>query len=225
MLKTSEEVEQAVEKRRTTAFTSIMTASQDEMSSWPFNVHKSLQYLENGLSRGLARVGYVALLENAVQINLQITCLALRLAATKHHRTAPTIAEVFSVLTSVVMACLKFNEGLFMLRFSMTVRTEIEFAAEVMVLESPEDITLSSRSCSNYFSVAYDSMPEKTQRLYRSVMLHTWIIRLVMLLLGVFTLYAVAKFVAVFRCPYAVWNISGCVDLGPVLAAVQGAEE
>jgi len=177
-----------------------------------FNAHDSLKYLHNSLQRGFARVGLVALLENALQVNLQITVLALRLAAVGHgykgdpeDRPAPTAAEISSVTLSVIMAILKVNEAFFLLRFSACVRKAICEQHD----EEPGSIF-----CFN----GPPSLQEESKGIYRQIMFLTWLIRLIGVMLVATTGYALAKYYAVFHCEYSVWNISGCVDLGPMLA-------
>ena len=68
-------------------------------------------------------------------------------------------------------------------------------------------------------SAAFESHPSFNpgDSVYRSFLRYACCVRVgcVVLVLGL--IYAIARIVAAHACPYGVWNITGCVDLGGVV--------
>lgn len=159
-------------------------------------INASLTYVKAGMARGISRVGLVALLENGMQTNLQVSALAIKRAVLGASNNRSFIVfDVGSIILSTVVAMLKLNESRIILDFANRVHQRVE-------------------------STEHERRDEERQAINWVV----WNIRLMRYvfwpLLIFFVAYAICKFVAVFVCEYSVWNISGCVDLSDELKLI-----
>jgi hypothetical protein len=186
-----------------------------------FDAHKSLIYLQNAMIRGLARVGLVAMVENGLQLNMQVTVLALKRASLRGHAVPQlTFAEISSVVLSLITAILKLNESRFILEFSHDVHVALDkhgqsLRASVSGVDYfPSDQSLPSADQRHGYAPArFEWMREDTLQLYRRVMRRWYLLVVCTVFMCGFVVYAVVKFCFVFICPYSLWNITGCVDL------------
>lgn len=158
------------------------------------NPTRSLIFLRNELLRGVVRIGLVALLENAVQLNIQTTLFAMNRAVFggKYWQTQTLASILLSLMTSgsKVMGfwqCWKFYRSVF---------RRIE-----LLKEESEDVWTGPSAPDLY----------RHEELFaRRYMILLWGMVVVFFLL---CSYACCKLVAAFVCKESVWNLSGCVDL------------
>jgi hypothetical protein len=166
-----------------------------------------LRFNRNSIQRGFARISLVALLENAVQSNIQVTVLAMfkYLSVSTDFIPAAEIKQmeiqtVFSVSVSVYMAIVMMFEMSGLLSFCYWTYTEGS-----AVLKDDE------------FDYLKNTDQEKYKRItssLRDVKLSSLAMIGILAMLTGFNMYAVIKMIAAFRCKDSLWNITGCVDMG-----------
>lgn len=159
------------------------------------DVDQALDYVRNCLVQGTVLLGSIALTENAFQINLQVSVFAMKRALSKdslwqYH----WMTKLASLCLCLVMSLEKIKVGIDLLRSSNDVCRRVTAAIRSgKTARSEKEIR--------------DSKAMKLVDRYFGVMV------LILCILVLATLYAVAKFVAVFLCDDSVWNVTGCVNI------------
>jgi len=157
------------------------------------NPTRSLIFLRNELLRGVVRIGLVALLENAVQLNIQTTLFSMNRAVFegKYWQTQTLASILLSLMTSGSKVlgfwqCWKFYRS-------------VNRRIHELMEETEDDLVVGSPSLHQHeFDLA------------RKYMVLLWVMIVVFFLL---CSYACCKVVAAFVCKESVWNLTGCVDL------------
>eukprot|EP00930_Biecheleria_cincta_P048013 TRINITY_DN33395_c0_g1_i1.p1 TRINITY_DN33395_c0_g1~~TRINITY_DN33395_c0_g1_i1.p1 ORF type:complete len:423 (+),score=64.61 TRINITY_DN33395_c0_g1_i1:3-1271(+) len=159
------------------------------------NLHRSLSFVRNTLVQGVVTIGLVALLENAFQINLQVSVFAMKRAVLKDDlwqwHWAP---QLFSISLSFIVSLEKIKAGIELLWFWRSTTNRILEATRDGQTHSTEDEFLSDKR-------------------WRKTNWHMKRLVVLLLLLILATSYALVKFIKVFQCKDSLWNLSGCVDL------------
>jgi len=173
-------------------------ARAKEQYKWrrELNPTRSLIFLRNELLRNVVRIGLVALLENAVQLNIQTTLFSMNRAVFggKYWQTQTLASIVLSLLTSGSKVigfwqCWRFYRSVF--------RRIGELQEEF------EDDWIAPNARGLY---------DHEYHLARKYMALLWGMIVVFFLLCA---YACCKLIAAFVCKDSVWNLTGCVDLPP----------
>jgi hypothetical protein len=173
-------------------------------------ISRVLSFTHNALNRSLSRIGLVTLMENAYQINLQVSILGLFLfildneeefganAAALHRMQWQTKA---SIALSVFQACIRLGEVKQILSFGFWTIAKVHSARD--------DIT--------YHQLGNGDGTIVTPRTSSDI---SWVKAKVVLII-VFTLafisitgYAVCKvYFVLWVCEDRLWNLTGCVEL------------
>merc|ERR1712050_326231 len=132
------------------------------------------------------------ILENCLQINLQITLLAMQRCVMTVWPTQSTMqAQAWlSIGLSIVTSSLKLLEA----------KAFFSFAATITDM-----------------SESYMTADDKAalRRFNRNVA----VVRVACVVLALSLVYGVCKILAAFLCEHSMWNITGCVDMGDLLAS------
>eukprot|EP00929_Paragymnodinium_shiwhaense_P107795 TRINITY_DN74152_c0_g1_i1.p1 TRINITY_DN74152_c0_g1~~TRINITY_DN74152_c0_g1_i1.p1 ORF type:complete len:552 (+),score=77.56 TRINITY_DN74152_c0_g1_i1:17-1672(+) len=154
-------------------------------------VHRPLAILEGELERAQHRFFLAGVLENAISINLQISLLAMRMAVhyqVDYKNLLNILLSLFSCLSRVA-SC----------RQTVTFSNDLQVLFECVLEQCMDsDDSQERRDVENRLA--------KIRR-------DTRIIAAIGLCFLLCTIYAVAKLVHVYTCPYSTWNLTGCVDL------------
>jgi hypothetical protein len=193
---------------------------------------RMLRFNRNALSRAFARVGLVTLAENTYQVTLQVSMLALFEYMKKGAPAESSFADMFyyvthddgtgksallnlqfqtlcSIALSIFMAGIRFFEVFFVFYFSWLTHKRVSSVIE--------DKKNSPRAASDE-AVGEQPMTNEgiaeLQRSLKDVRISVLGLLVLMIIYVVFTAWALAKLVYVYRCKDSLWNVSGCVELG-----------
>lgn len=167
--------------------------------------------LRGELERGLVKYGLNALLENALQANLQISIFAMSRASLGQHKHMQW-QQLFSIAIGIILGLVRASLVFELVRFYRQVTDEKTKASDQTYQELASDDEAgkepSFRMRHRGSLLTWGS--DKEEILCRRLM----IIVLVMwsMFIGLMS-YAVAKLIMCFICDDSVWNVTGCVDL------------
>lgn len=179
---------------------------------------KMFVYLKNSLVRCAHRLVGIGLLEMCFQMHVQLSMYAVARAKAKlYDRNASWDFWLFFSLhymvgSNFVMAVFRMNDAM----------KHIFFAFEVMQGECPAE-RFEAKDLGKMGTDKEKEIHEKKLKEYQGDKAKSYAWRTVlvtcMILYFIGFVLAVLKFLAAFYCEYSVWNLSGCVDLGPLLAS------
>lgn len=152
---------------------------------------KPLGILQGELERGKVRFLLVAVAENAIQINLQITLLAIRTALESRLHWK----MLLSVVTSIIVCTIRVFTCRDLISFSGVVQKKVKRLKESLKTEDAQHITeqlMAIKADTKGFIV-------------------------IALLYAALLIYASVQLGMTYVCENAVWNIGGCVDLSELL--------
>eukprot|EP00931_Biecheleriopsis_adriatica_P056606 TRINITY_DN33545_c0_g1_i1.p1 TRINITY_DN33545_c0_g1~~TRINITY_DN33545_c0_g1_i1.p1 ORF type:complete len:483 (+),score=68.59 TRINITY_DN33545_c0_g1_i1:36-1451(+) len=164
------------------------------------DVETALSYVQAFLVHGSLVLGSVALLENSVQVNLQVSVLAMKAAVAKGKiwQDRQWIPAMVSICLSLALSLEKIKVGWDLIRSkNHTWKKILDAIAEKRLMQTEEYI---------------GSLPA-----WRKIERHCYLLIAIEMCLILSLSYALAKLFMMFRCEDAVWNITGCADLSHVL--------
>jgi hypothetical protein len=181
-----------------------------------FDPMRSLALLRGELRRGLVRFGFVAVCENSVQVNLQITLLALSRSV---HRWSNFEKRAFmSITVCLVLSVLRLVSVMGLLRFAAEVLKAIAKFEE----QEGNNIDLEAEGMAGSLSV--QTTPSSSWHLHQPgwtlesekklVGRYVMCIKLFAAGFTVLLVYAMVKLAAAYICEDSLFNVlGGCVHL------------
>lgn len=167
---------------------------------------RSLSGVRGELERGVVRYGLQAVLENAIQANLQVTLFAIHRAVMNEKKIQ--VQALTSILITLLQASMRFIIVHELFTFSAHVQLKVAEAKKVIEASNAET------SCHIHdLQRAGFRTQWGLEHELRAVKRYTILMKLICFLFVLAICYAIAKLVAAFVCKESVWNISGCVDL------------
>lgn len=165
---------------------------------------RSLNLVRGELRRGLVRFGFVAVFENAVQMNFQVTLLALsrRLHKASNFEKRAFVSIVFCLICSIIRVVHLMD----LLRFSREVQKAVTEYEEIK--DSQDDL---DHSPSVFRADVEGWTVSRELKLIQRYVICIWVIAGIFL--GLLA-YALVKLAAAYICEESVWNlIGGCVSV------------
>lgn len=207
---------------------------EDDLRGTNKNYGRILSILRGELDRGVMKYAFNALLESSLQVNLQITLYALSRASqgvTKVFQYQQILSIVIGLTLSLTRASLVHELIAFRRQVlgRQDVRPDQRIGGGVAGTESVDaepilgneiienPIAVGSTSIVPFEEAKSDGSGGWTveDEIY-ACNVRTWSIVIMSTLYFLLMLYAVVKLFMAFWCKDAVWNITGCVDLGPL---------
>jgi hypothetical protein len=171
--------------------------------------------IHNALNRSLGRIGLVTLLENAYQINLQVSILGLftfiQENGSEHERDIHIVAKLqiqtkISILLGIIQACARVGEVGMILNFCWWTIGRFQDARKTP--STPQ----TGRTSTSSDSSSHEETPICCEIFW--VVAKATLVILSSLGFILSTGYAIVKFYNIlFVCEDRLWNVTGCVDL------------
>lgn len=158
-------------------------------------IEKCKEYLNTVgriISAGIARFMLVGLMENTLFLHCQISVLAISYTLSGEL----DYQTVFSIFISLIIALFRFRDS-------------VETLAE-------------GHGCiTKLYDDLDEHLPEKAKYLRLWIRLKWWFLALCVCFYAWVLVLAIAEYIAIFRCPYSLWNSNGCADLTKELTVDQ----
>lgn len=159
--------------------------NQDEAGQW---MCRYLRHVQAAVSRGIARFALLGVLQNCLQANLQLTLVALTISA----QGAMDYQMVFSVVVTASASAFDIPDAYDIVKLSNTALNEVDKAA----IDDLRD----------------EQVKKECRDIRRKILWRRNRLAFYMMFWVFCLLYALAKIVALFACPGALFNFpGGCV--------------